>query len=410
MIYRLQRKFIFICTASVLAVIFLVFVLITSFSIYSMNKNLDILADGISEGGGRFPEHFQDIPPKKHSQNDKNFNFITTETPFSTRYFTVWFDNDGEFSRVNTDFIHSVTQAEAVSLASEMISSSRERGWMSNYRFKIFSDESGKAIVFIDGSMNRSQAVQSITISAAVLIGCAALVILLVVLLSKRVVKPIAESYEKQRRFVTDANHELKTPLTLILANLDIAEAELGQNEWLDDIRSEGQRMADLVEQLVALSRMDEENARMNTSLLPLGEIVADTTADFKALAESRSKTLSSEIDTSVVYNGDEILLRRLLSVLLDNALKYCDDDGEIFVKLEKRSRVILTVENTYKNINDIELAHLFDRFYRADKSRKYIGGFGIGLSIAKAITDKHKGEISAYKKGDSCIGFKAVL
>lgn len=410
MIYRLQRKFIFICTASVLAVIFLVFVLITSFSIYSMNKNLDILADGISEGGGRFPEHFQDIPPKKHSQNDKNFNFITTETPFSTRYFTVWFDNDGEFSRVNTDFIHSVTQAEAVSLASEMISSSRERGWMSNYRFKIFSDESGKAIVFIDGSMNRSQAVQSITISAAVLIGCAALVILLVVLLSKRVVKPIAESYEKQRRFVTDANHELKTPLTLILANLDIAEAELGQNEWLDDIRSEGQRMADLVEQLVALSRMDEENARMNTSLLPLGEIVADTTADFKALAESRSKTLSSEIDTSVVYNGDEILLRRLLSVLLDNALKYCDDGGEIFVKLEKRSRVILTVENTYKNINDIELAHLFDRFYRADKSRKYIGGFGIGLSIAKAITDKHKGEISAYKKGDSCIGFKAVL
>lgn len=410
MIYRLQRKFIFICTASVLAVIFLVFVLITSFSIYSMNKNLDILTDGISEGGGRFPEHFQDIPPKKHSQNDKNFDFITTETPFSTRYFTVWFDNDGEFSRVNTDFIHSVTQAEAVSLASEMISSSRERGWMSNYRFKIFSDESGKAIVFIDGSMNRSQAVQSITISAAVLIGCAALVILLVVLLSKRVVKPIAESYEKQRRFVTDANHELKTPLTLILANLDIAEAELGQNEWLDDIRSEGQRMADLVEQLVALSRMDEENARMNTSLLPLGEIVADTTADFKALAESRSKTLSSEIDTSVVYNGDEMLLRRLLSVLLDNALKYCDDGGEIFVKLEKRSRVILTVENTYKNINDIELAHLFDRFYRADKSRKYIGGFGIGLSIAKAITDKHKGEISAYKKGDSCIGFKAVL
>ncbi len=410
MIYRLQRKFIFICTASVLAVIFLVFVLITSFSIYSMNKNLDILADGISAGGGRFPEHFQDIPPKKHSQNDKNFDFITTETPFSTRYFTVWFDNDGEFSRVNTDFIHSVTQSEAVSLASEIISSSRDRGWVSNYRFKIFSDESGKAIVFIDGSMNRSQAVQSITISAAVLIGCAALVILLVVLLSKRVVKPIAESYEKQRRFVTDANHELKTPLTLILANLDIAEAELGQNEWLDDIRSEGQRMADLVEQLVELSRMDEENAQMNTSLLPLGEIVADTTADFKALAESRNKALSSEIDTSVVYNGDEMLLRRLLSVLLDNALKYCDDGGKIFVKLEKRSRVILTIENTYKNINDIELGHLFDRFYRADRSRKYIGGFGIGLSIAKAITDNHKGEISAYKKGDSCIGFKAVL
>lgn len=410
MIYRLQRKFIFICTASVLAVIFLVFVLITSFSIYSMNKNLDLLADGVSAGGGRFPEHFQELPPKKHSQKEQNFNFITTETPFSTRHFTVWFDNSGELLRVNTDFIHSVTQEEAVSLASETIARSRKRGWSANYRYKIFSDENGKAIVFIDGSMNRSQALQSITISAAVLLGCAALVISLVVLLSKKVVKPIAESYEKQRRFVTDANHELKTPLTLILANLDIAEAELGQNEWLDDIRSEGQRMAELVEQLVALSRMDEENTQMNISLLPFGEIVADTTSDFKALAESRNKTLYSEIDTSVILNGDEILLRRLLSVLLDNALKYCDDGGEIFVKLEKRGKIILTVENTYKNVSDIELDHLFDRFYRADSSRKYIGGFGIGLSIAKAIVDKHKGEISAHKKGEASIYFKVVL
>ena len=116
--------------------------------------------------------------------------------------------------------------------------------------YKVFPTDRGVGVVFVDGSMNRSALMQSTTIAGIVLLVCAALVLVLIFSLSKKAVKPIAESYEKQKQFVTDANHELKTPLTLILANVEIAEAELGKNEWLDDIRAEGNRMTELVNQL----------------------------------------------------------------------------------------------------------------------------------------------------------------
>ena len=412
MIYRLQRKFILICTASVLTVVFLVFGVILALNISSMNRNIDILADRVSEGGGRFPKNFNEDfkPHKRPVKNEGDFDFITPETPFSTRHFTVLFDNEGNVTQTNTEAIYSITDDTAVEYAKKVIKNSDERGWLSNYRYKIFSLESGTGVVFIDGSMNRSALMQSTTIAGCVLLGCAALVLILIFLLSKKAVKPIAESYEKQRQFITDANHELKTPLTLILANAEIAQDELGKNEWLDDIMSEGQRMTELVNQLVALSRMDEENSKLNVVQIPFGELVFDIVSEFEALAKGRGKTLSVSIDRSIIYFGDEMLLHRLIGILLDNAVKYCDEGGEIKVNLEKRRRIILSVENTYTSVGEIELNKLFDRFYRADKARKFTGGYGVGLSMAKSIVEKHKGEITVYKKDKNNIGFKVIL
>ena len=412
MIYRLQRKFILICTASVLTVVFLVFGVILALNISSMNRNIDILADRVSEGGGRFPKNFNESfkPHKRPVKAEGDFDFITPETPFATRHFTVLFDNEGNVTQTNTEAIYSITDDTAVEYAKKVIKNSDERGWLSNYRYKVFSLESGAGVVFIDGSMSRSAFTQSIMIAGVVLLVCATLVLLMIILLSKRVVKPIAESYEKQRQFITDANHELKTPLTLILANAEIAQEELGKNEWLDDIRAEGQRMTELVNQLVALSRMDEENSKLNIVQIPFGELVFDTVSEFEALARGRGKALSVNIDRSIIYSGDETLLHRLVGILLDNAVKYCDEGGEIKVTLEKRRRIILSVENTYAAVGEIELNKLFDRFYREDKARKFTGGYGVGLSMAKAIAEKHKGEITAYKKDKSNIGFKVVL
>lgn len=413
MIYRLQRKFILICTVSVLSVIALVFGVILVLNISSMNRNMDILADRVSEGGGRFPGSFEEgghRPDKIPPRNEQGFDFITPETPFSTRHFTIFFDKQGEVSKTYTESIYSITEEVAIEYAEDALGGGDARGWISNYRYKIFLTDMGKGVVFVDGSMSRSSLVQSMTIAGFVLLGCAALVLLLIVLLSKRVVKPIAESYEKQKQFVTDANHELKTPLTLILANLDIAEAELGKNEWLDDIRAEGHRMTELVNQLVALSRMDEEGQPINITELNFSEIIADAASEFKPLAESRGKALTAGIDPNIQFGGDEALLRRLVSVLLDNAVKYCDENGEIRLRIEKRRRIVLTVENPYAAVGEIELHRLFDRFYRADKARKFTGGYGVGLSMAKAIVEKHKGEITAYKKDAAHIGFKVVL
>ena len=412
MIYRLQKRFILICTVSVLTVIALVFGVILVLNISSMNRNMDMLADRVSEGGGRFPgameekPHPDKIPPR----NEQNFEFITPETPFSTRHFTVFFDKQGEVVRTNTESIYSITEEVAVDYAESVLDDEDARGWIDNYRYKVFATEMGTGVVFVDGSMSRSSLMQSMTIAGFVLLGCAALVLILIFLLSKKAVKPIAESYEKQKQFVTDANHELKTPLTLIMANVEIAELELGKNEWLDDIRAEGHRMTELVNQLVALSRMDEDGHKMNVTEVSFGELVADTVSEFEPLAKERGKALTASVDKEITYLGDESLLHRLVGILMDNAIKYCDQGGEISVTLHRGRRIVLTVENTYSAVGEIEFHRLFDRFYRADKARKFTGGYGVGLSMAKAIVEKHKGEITAYKKDSTHIGFKVVL
>ena len=374
MIYKLRRRFILISAAAILAVVTLVFSIILALNISSMNRTMDILADRVSDGEGRFPGAFDEkpYPDMMRPQNKPEFDFITPETPFATRHFTVVFDNKGNVTNTFTESIYSITDDQAVEYAKRVVNGNT-RGWADNYRYKVYTTSNGIGVVFIDGSLNRSEMMQSMTIAGCVLLGCSALVLILIFLLSKNAVKPIAESYEKQKQFVTNANHELKTPLTLILANLDIAESELGKNEWLDDIRAEGHRMTELVNQLVALSRMDEEGHQMNISEVYFGDLVADTVAEFEPLAKDREKYIISDVDKYITYFGDEALLHKLVGILMDNAIKYCDNGGEISVKLHKGRRVILTIENTYSAIEDIELNRLFDRFYRSDKSRVFL-------------------------------------
>ncbi len=228
--------------------------------------------------------------------------------------------------------------------------------------------------------------------------------------MSKRVVRPIALSYEKQKQFVTDANHELKTPLTLILTNLDIVEQELGHSEWLDDIRTEGQRMSSLVGQLTALRRLDEDRPHLTFAAFSLSETVSDTAAEFVPLAESRGLTIRAYIQPNLDYTGDEGALRRVVAILLDNAVKYCDPCGNISITLSAGRYPSVTVENSCSSVDNIELKRLFDRFYRADKARTAGSSFGIGLSLAHSIIQQHGGQISAYKAGPGRIGFKIIL
>ena len=409
MIKRLRKRFIAISISSILAVILLVFLLMLLFNVSMMNNNLDMLADNVSRGDGRFPDLFGE-PTKPQINMRPSFgdiNFITPETRFSTRHFSVWINADGEVEKINTEYIYSITEENAISYAKDAIDKSKTQGWISNYRYKLYDYNDGIKIVFIDGSTQIVALFQSLTIAGSVLLLCGSLVLILIILLSGKAVKPIAESYEKQRRFITDANHELKTPLTLILANTDIAESELGHNEWLDDIRSEGNRMTELVNQLVALSRMDEENPPIVFTSIALSDILQDAVDEFESLTRLRGMKLNYEIEPGISIEADEASIKRLISIIMDNAVKYCDDGGEISVSLYKKRNVILSVENSYSQIDKVELDKLFDRFYRADTARTYTGGYGVGLSIARAIAQNNKAEIHAYKKGKSYIGFK---
>ena len=408
MIAGLQKKFILISAASTLAVFSIIFLLLVLFSWDQMEKTMDTLTDAIVSNDGVFP----DFEPDDHrgpSQRLPYGEIITEETQFSTRFFTVWLDGEKQILRINMDAVSSISRDDVKEYVQKALKEGRERGWVSDYRYRILETGQGATVVFVNGSMNWAVTTRLLVTAFLVLLGSALLILLLTVLLSKRVVRPVAESYEKQKQFITDANHELKTPLTLILSNLDIVEAELGQNEWLDDIRSEGERMGLMINQLVALSRMDESQAHMVRSAFDLSAAVEDTVSEFQPLAAERGKKLQTSIEPGIRYEGDEGLIRRLASILMDNAVKYCDEGGEIRVEVCQHRHPVLIVENTYVQVDQLELDRLFDRFYRADKARTFSGSFGVGLSIAQAIVRSHRGSIHAYRKGN-IIGFRAEL
>ena len=334
---------------------------------------------------------------------------MAEETRFSTRFFSVWLDDQQEIVDINMDAVSTITEQDVEGYIEKVLKKDTERGWISDYRYKVTDTENGTTVVFVNGIIYKNMANRLLFTALFVLFGSAALIVILTIVVSKWAVRPVAESYEKQRQFITDANHELKTPLTLILSNLDIVESELGKSEWLDDIRSEGERMGLLINQLVTLSRMDESTDSLIQGDFDLSNAVADTVSEFQGLAEEHHYTLTSSISPSIQYHGDESLIRRLTAILLDNAIKYCDPDGKIQLSLTCRRYPVLTVENTYKDVDHLELNRLFDRFYRADKARTFSGSFGIGLSIAQSIVNSHKGNISVYKKNDM-IGFRAEL
>ncbi len=408
MIDKLRKKMIWVCCTAVIMVFALIFGVIYISGNRQLDSNMDMMADRIAEGNGVFRPFDQDDPmPPGMSQSP---GFFTDETPFSTRFFTIWIAEDGKIIGVNLDSVSSVTRETAYEYAQKVLQSEKTRGWQGDYRYKVFSAVRGTGIVFVDGSMNRSTTLSLLWTAAAVLVGCMLIISVVIVVVSKRVVRPIAQSYEKQKQFITDANHELKTPLTLILTNLEIVESELGHSEWLDDIRTEGQRMSDLVAQLTALSRLDEDAPTMMTADFSFSDVCSDTVSEFAPLVDSKGLTMTAYIQPDLHLQGDEGAIRRLVTILIDNAVKYCVPMGKITLVLEGQRQKTLRVENSCTDVDNIALDRLFDRFYREDKARTSSNSFGIGLSLAKAIAEKHHGEIKAYKAADGIIGFRVLL
>ncbi len=408
MIDKLRKKMIWVCCTAVIVVFVLIFEAIYIAGSRQLNSSMDMMADRIADGNGVFRPFDQNNP--KPPGMDRYPDFFTEETPFSTRFFTVWVAEDGKIIGANLESVSSVTKDDAYEYAQAVINDGDTRGWQGNYRYKIFSAMRGTGIVFVDGSMNRSMTRTLIWTSAAILLGCMLIISIVIIVVSKRVVRPIAQSYEKQKQFITDANHELKTPLTLILTNLEIVESELGHSEWLDDIRAEGQRMSALVAQLTALSRMDEDTPTMISAEFSFSDVCSDTVSEFAPLIDNKGLTMTAYIQPDLHLQGDEGAIRRLVTILVDNAVKYCDPMGEITLVLEGQRQKTLRVENACAGVDNMQLSRLFDRFYREDKARTSGSSFGIGLSLAKSIAEKHHGEIKAYKAGPGRIGFRVIL
>ncbi len=407
MIYRLRKKFISICVVSFIAVFVVVFALIYLITAIQTNRSLDMHADIISQNDGKIPDFNEIRPGGNRPMPPEGFN---RESPFTTRYFTVKFDKRTDTVFADTRQIASVSEEEAEIYAAEALRVGNARGWCDDYRYKIYDTENGTLIVFVSGiaakENNRNFMLGTLSVFAL----CSVVIIVLIIFISKRAIKPVAESYEKQKQFITNANHELKTPLTLIRTNLDILESEVGENEWLSDIRDETLLMSELVNRLVSLARMDEDGTKLEMKEFSISDAVADTVSSFAPSAQSSGKQMTVNIASPSSYVGDEASIRQVVSILMDNALKYCDSGGEIKLMLTGDRHPTITVENSYAAVKNIELDRLFDRFYRADKARTFGTGFGIGLSMAKAIVKKHHGSITAYNIENNKIGFKVKL
>ena len=407
MIRKLRAKLIIASLLSLLLVLSVIIGVAGVLNYTSLVSDADSVLAILRENDGTFP--LGDPPGgKDRFREGRRFS---PELPYESRYFTVFLSESGSVISVNTGKIAAVDTSTAIDYAVEAVASGAARGFADDYRFTVYASGEETHVVFLDcgrelGSF-RSFLATSAAVSAAGLLA----VTLLLNFFSGRIVKPFSENYEKQRRFITDAGHELKTPLTIIDADAEVLEMDLGENEWIGDIRTQTKRLAELTNSLILLSRM-EEQPRMEKIEFPLSDVVEETVETFQALARTRGKTLSSRVQPMLSMNGDEKAIRQLLTILLDNAVKYADEGGRIEAVLEKQKNTLrLSVFNTAESVSRESLAHLFDRFYRADASRNSgTGGYGLGLSIASAVVAAHRGKISASSPDGKSLRITAVF
>ena len=222
-------------------------------------------------------------------------------------------------------------------------------------------------------------------------------VFILLVIFSKPLVLPIAKSYERQKRFITDASHELKTPLTIISANNELIEMENGESESTRAIEKQVNRLTTLVKNLISLSKIDESERLNSAKNFSLSDALIDVCENFKVAFRNSNKYFTYDVEEGIDYFGDENLIRQLINILLDNANKY--SLTKVNVNLEKvGNKINIVVTNDSKEVEERNLKEYFERFYRSQMSRSSdVEGSGIGLSLAKEIVTLHKGEISAY-------------
>ena len=390
MIQKLRTKLI---VASMLSLVLVLTVILGAASVLNyrdITTNADRVLTVLQENDGEFPA-MMGKKPDKHGEQ------FSPELPYESRYFTVFLKADGTTSAVNTGKIAAVDTETAISYAQDVLASGDTSGFHGDYRYLAYTAGTETHVIFLDTGREMSSFRRFLYTSAGVSLGGLLAVFLLLLFVSGKIVKPFAETYQKQKQFITDAGHELKTPLTIIDADAQVLEMDVGENEWLSDIQAQTKRLAQLTNSMLQLARM-EEQPQVEKIAFPLSDVVQETAETFGALAKTREKTLSIDIEPMLSLTGDEKAIRQLLSILLDNAVKYADEHGKITVSLKKhKNHIQISVYNTAQAIDRESLPHLFDRFYRTDASRNSrTGGYGLGLSIASSIVAAHKGKIWA--------------
>lgn len=413
---RLRRKFILVAMGAVTVVLTLIIAGINIVNYSHVCKMADarldyILAgkDGIDWGdeSKAEPANGKDAGDSQAGIRIRHFEGMTAESPFDTRYFTVTIDA-GQVADVNTARIAAVGAKRAASIAARLHAKGWTSGFSGNYRYTTDVQDDEITYVFVDCS--RELASFHSFLSASVAISCIGwlAVLAIVTVASGAVIRPMVESYSKQKRFITDASHEIKTPLAVIDAANEVQEIESGESEWTQSIHEQVARLTALTERLVFLARMDEGSAGFTMASIDLSEAVDKAAAPFESVAVSRGKRLSMSVATGVRAHADAAAVAQVVELLLDNATRYASEGSVIELSLRAVSRVQgkgateLVVSNAVDELPEGDLDRLFDRFYRADVSRSSkTGGSGVGLSVVRAIAEAHGGSASVCGHGN---------
>ena len=389
MIRKLRLKFVAICMALVTAVMAVVFV-----SVYvSMERNVEALSRQV------LYRVVQEIPSGRNGFVRPDVDINIGGERVLLPYFTVevW----GSNAYVTGGTYASLDDTETLQKILELcVADPRSEGTIEDYGLRYLRQDNGlfERIAFVDMSMETS--ILRSMMGPYLRIALVSLLLLLgvSVLLSYWAVRPVEKAWKQQRQFLSDASHELKTPLTVILSNAELLEsADLGDRSarWADNIHSEARQMKTLVEEMLTLVRADNMAPSAEPVEVSLSDVAADCALAFEPVAFEAGKGLEYEITDGTFVSGDPDKLRRLISVLLDNAIKY--GSGTVRLQLQKTEKQArLTVSNPGTPIPPEQLEHLFERFYRADASRGEQSGFGLGLSIAKTIAEEHRGTLKA--------------
>lgn len=413
MIKRLQRKFIISAMAAVTIVLSIIMIIVNGVNYVNIIKSANNLLNILETNNGVFPMEEKDNPHAEDKDEKKPPKMdISKEAPFQTRYFTVEITPEGNVYRIDTGKIAAISTETAKEYALELYNQNKTEGRRDCYIYravnlkKAVADSSNNAAkegnvmyIFLNVENDLKNFYTFLWSSIAVSIIGIVFVLILIVVFSKRIVSPMAQSYEKQKTFITDASHEIKTPLAVIEANTEVVEIENGESQWTRSIKEQISRLSELTEKLVFLAKMDEERNTFVMTEFSLSKLAQEITEGFNGMAKTQNKKYTVSIDSDIGVKADEKAIKQLLSILIENAFKYSDREGNIAVTVKKNGKYKeIEVRNTADNLKKGDLSILFERFYRLDSSRNSnTGGSGIGLSIAKAIAEAHKGKIKAY-------------
>lgn len=423
MVRGMRKRLVLICIV-VMTVALACIIIIASMIGYSrMSDEADEILTVLEENNGTFPSSMLtdedaadnaviNIDVSNGTQQNTRgrtlANGISTEVPYESRFFVVSVYSDGTMS-ADLGHIASIGEASAMQMASDALETGRSRGFVSDFRYSVSHRNGVTMVTFLDRGRQIDQLrtlVIGIGVSEAAVF---AVMLVLIAIWSKHAVMPIAESYAKQRRFIADAGHDIKTPITVIQADAEVLGIDYGyDNEWLRSIKEQCKKMDGLVNDLMLITRLDmsetgtprnRDDARLGKSAIDLSGIVSTEACTYMSVARTMGKTLTVNVSDGIRIDGDEKGARRLIGILCDNAMKYSSDGSNVSVTLrEQKGNAVLAITNAVEDVNSSNIDKWFDRFYREDTVRNHDrgDGYGIGLSIAKAVVTDMGGSIDA--------------